>query len=104
MQMLILFIGIAIVTALAGTVFLLMWMKLEQVPKQAMVSFQLNPEETRKEFEWLYYAHGAEAVVLVTYGIAGIIEHTLLGTISLLFTLIYVLVVVSIYYRWWRRF
>lgn len=97
-------LGIAVIAAVIAGVFFNMYRILDRSPERAMVSFQLNPDETKHEFLVLVAAHVFQTVVMAGYAVAGATGHELGTQIGLGLTAVYGAVVTRIYYRWWRRF
>jgi len=93
------------VTAIAGTVALLIYRGLEESGKTFMTRMRLQSDKTYREFRALMYANGIQATGLLILGTGMFMGFRetgiLLGRTA---TVIQGTITIAVMTRWWRRF
>ncbi len=89
-----------IISVLAFSIFQI----FEENEEKAEVSFQLHPQKTYREFLVILFMNVVMMIGFIFYTIWGIIEFPLSWNIGMMIGILYMLVMSSILFRWWRRF
>lgn len=78
--------------------------KLHKHGKEAMASFQLNPEEAIEDFKIMLAAEAFMIIGFLLYFVGGAVESSLFLNIGRVYAVIFSLFVLRVSYRWWVRF
>ncbi len=89
-----------IISVLAFSIFQI----FEENEEKAEVSFQLHPKKTYREFLVILFMNVVMMIGFIFYTIWGIIEFPLSWNIGMIIGIIYMFVMSTILFRWWRRF
>lgn len=95
---------LAFVGAAAAFLSVMMYIKLKEDSKTAMVSFQLKPSQTIMDFRAIYLASFVELASFVIYFFGAISSNPALMNIGRVLSAFFGFVTLAIMYRWWRRF
>lgn len=95
---------LAFLGATAAFLSAMMYIKLKQDSKTAMVSFQLKPSQTIMDFRAIYIVSFIELASFVVYFFGAISANTGLMNIGRALSALFAVVTLGIMYRWWRRF
>lgn len=82
----------------------LIFREIHRKGDQAMAKMKLNPDKTISDFRMLLYLNFFQGFVMVAFGIGGLIESNPLMNAGRFLTILYGIGIVTIFYRWWRRF
>ncbi|MFB6202950.1 MAG: hypothetical protein ABEK01_00500 [Candidatus Nanohaloarchaea archaeon] len=88
----------------AGVLSLKFLEKIRTRPRKAMASFQLNPEESVREFRWILYGLALETSAFLIYGYGAFTGRKILLDVGRFLSLVYAGIGTGVAYRWWRRF
>ncbi|PSH00820.1 MAG: hypothetical protein BRC30_01535 [Nanohaloarchaea archaeon SW_7_46_7] len=100
-----LLVSMASVTAVAGTVALLIYRGLEESGKTFMTKMRLQTDKTYREFRALTYAHAIQALGLLILGTGMFIGFRETGIlIGRTATIIQGTITITVMAKWWRRF
>ncbi len=97
-------VSLAYLGAVGGYMGLSLLWKLHKHGEEAMVSFQLNPEQAVEDFKIMLAAQGFMIIGFFIYFVGGITENYLLLNIARAYAVIFSLFVLRVFYRWWVRF
>lgn len=95
---------LAFLGATAAFLSAMMYIKLKEDSKTAMVSFQLKPSQTIMDFRAIYLASFIELISFVTYFFGALSSNVMLMNVGRVFSAIFAFVTLGVMYRWWRRF
>lgn len=95
---------LAFLGATAAFLSVMLYIKLKEDSKTAMVSFQLKPSQTIMDFRAIYIASFIELVSFVTYFFGALSSNTGLMNVGRMLSAIFAFITLGVMYRWWRRF
>lgn len=95
---------LAFLGSAAAFLSVMMYIKLKEDSKTAMVSFQLKPSQTIMDFRAIYIASFIELVSFVTYFFGALSSNTGLMNVGRMLSALFAFVTLVVMYRWWRRF
>lgn len=95
---------LAFVGAAAAFLSAMMYVKLKEDSKTAMVSFQLKPSQTIMDFRAIYLASFVELASFVTYFFGAVSSNIALMNVGRGLSAFFGFVTLLIMFRWWRRF
>lgn len=98
------FVSMAAMIAVAGTMSLMIYRKLESSSATAMTRMRLHSEKTFKEFKALMWVHGLQALGFFILGLGAAFSYSSAIQIGRIATFIHGVVAITVTYRWWRRF
>lgn len=78
--------------------------KIKKSSQQVMAKLKLDPSKTKKEFKILFIANFIMVPAMISFAYGAIIDGDLYRNIGRLGYIIFALVIVSVKYKWWRRF
>lgn len=90
--------------AAAAFLSVMLYIKLKEDSKTAMVSFQLKPSQTIMDFRAIYIASFIELVSFVTYFFGSLSANTALMNVGRVLSALFAVITLGVMYRWWRRF
>lgn len=97
-----------LVLALSGTVFGLIatsiFREINNETETAMASFQLKPEDSIRDFEILLIGQIFMILGFFSYFLGGFLEIEKLLIIGRFMAIMFSIVPIATFYRWWRRF
>lgn len=96
---------VLVLSAVINAGFILpVFRKLQGSERTNMASFQLNPEETLKDFK-VFFVITVSFIVATTTVMAGnMLENALLSTLGNVLSMVTSFMPLILFYRWWRRF
>lgn len=95
---------LAFLGSAAAFLSVMLYTKLDQDSKTAMVSFQLKPSQTIMDFRAIYLASFIELISFVTYFFGALSSNAALMNVGRVFSALFAFVTLGVMYRWWRRF
>lgn len=96
--------AIGVMTGAITVLAALIIQKLQSGSAKAMVSFQLHPEKTVREFRALFYGSCVMTAGFVVRLVGGFTGSSLLLDLARIGSLAFVVAAAYALYHWWRRF
>lgn len=91
-------------SAIIGLLSFLIYTQIRTRSDTAMVSFQLQPDKTVREFQALFAGHIMGLGGIGLFVVAGLVDVPALLTVARSILALYALTIAGVFYRWWRRF
>ncbi|MFB6180542.1 MAG: hypothetical protein ABEJ93_01565 [Candidatus Nanohalobium sp.] len=95
---------IIVASALGAILSVLIYRKMQTGEETAMAKMKLKAETAEKEFKTLYLLHIYETAVLALVAVGGIKSIEILIDIGRGLTIFYIIGLLAVLYRWYRRF
>lgn len=95
---------LAYLGAVGGYMGLSLLWRLQKQGEKAMASFQLNPEDAIEDFKILLAAQAFMIIGFFLYAAGGSVGSELMLNIGRSYAVIFALLVLDVFYRWWVRF
>lgn len=96
--------SLAFFGAAAAFLSVMIYIKLREDSKTAMVSFQLKPSQSIMDFRAIYLASFIELLSFVIYFFGALSSRSMLMNFGRILSALFAAITLIVMYRWWRRF